>query len=111
MACARTIRSFVALGLSRVGLSRHVWRRVRPAKGCTGFLVLILMALMALPVLPAVTAPAKAIRATLSVTTSDGYARLVFSSNEYIEATTKTVGPCADHQFQAADRRFRRPPA
>jgi len=86
MACARTIRSLVALGLSR-----HVWRRAGQAKAGARLLAL-LTALLALPALPAATAPVTALKATLSVTTNDGYARLVFSSNEYIEATTKTSG-------------------
>ena len=51
-----------------------------------------MVAMLALPVLPAATAPVTPIKATLAVTTSDGYARLVFSANEYIEATTKTSG-------------------
>jgi len=83
MACARTIRSLFALGLSR-----HFWRRARQAKVGT----LLVTAMLALPALPAATAPATSIKATLHVTTSDGYARLVFSAKEYIEATTKTSG-------------------
>jgi hypothetical protein len=44
-------------------------------------------------VAPASAAPAKAsLKATLAVTVSDGYARLVFSSDQYIEATTKVAG-------------------
>jgi tetratricopeptide (TPR) repeat protein len=44
-------------------------------------------------VAPAAAAPAKApLKATLAVTVSDGYARLVFSSDQYIEATTKVAG-------------------
>ncbi|MGA7433280.1 MAG: tetratricopeptide repeat protein, partial [Xanthobacteraceae bacterium] len=44
-------------------------------------------------VAPAAAAPPKApLKATLAVTVSDGYARLVFSSDEYIDATTKVAG-------------------
>jgi tetratricopeptide (TPR) repeat protein len=92
MACVRTIRSLVAVGLSRHGIARDISRRARAARASLHFLALILSVTLALPVLPAATAPATAIRATLAVTTSDGYARIVFSANEYIEATTKTSG-------------------
>jgi tetratricopeptide (TPR) repeat protein len=52
----------------------------------------LVLAALALPALPAATAPVTPLKATLSVTTNDGYARIVFSANEYIEATTKTSG-------------------
>src|SRR6516225_7138167 len=86
MACARTIwRSFFALGFAR-----HVWRRAQAARA--GTLVILLSALLALPVAPAIAASPTSIKATLAVTTNDGYARLVFSANEYIEASTKVSG-------------------
>jgi hypothetical protein len=75
MASGRTI--------SNVGLrlSSYVWRRIRPASA--------LALLVAMAVAPAAAAPLKA---TLAVAMSDGYARLVFSSDEYIDATTKVAG-------------------
>ena len=79
MASGRTI--------SNVGLrlSSYFWRCVRSASAVA--------LLVAMAVAPAAAAPAKApLKATLAVTVSDGYARLVFSSDEYIEATTKVAG-------------------
>ena len=100
MADGRTIRN-VGLRLSRhrrvvSALHASLRRAVRT----------VAIAIMAMPaafvvlapavVAPAIMYPAAAARAplkaTLSITTSDGYARLVFTAGEYIDATTKLSG-------------------
>ncbi len=80
MACGRTIRN---VGLR---LSRCFRRRV----GLTCALALVVATLSA-PGAPVMAASAP-LKATLTVTTSDGYARLVFSAAEFIDATTKLSG-------------------
>ncbi len=79
MACGRTIRN---VGFC---LSRYVRRRVRLARTLA-----LLIATLAVPVAAAPAPPP--LRATLAVTASDGYARLVFSASEFIDATTKLSG-------------------
>jgi len=55
---------------------------------------------------PSATAP---LRTTLTVQPRVRLCQgLVFSAGEYIDATTKSLGPCADHQPSAADRCFGR---
>ena len=79
MACGRTITN---VGLR---LSSYFWRCIRSAAAFA--------LLTAIAVAPAAAAPPKApVKATLAVTVSDGYARLVFTADEYIEATTKVAG-------------------
>jgi tetratricopeptide (TPR) repeat protein len=85
MACARTIRG---VGIA-VGFVRHAWRRARPARAPARALALLL-AMLSLGIAPLAAAPrAKPVHATLTVTTTDGYARLLFSANEYIDASAK----------------------
>src|SRR5271165_3528181 len=82
MACGRTIRN---VGLR---LSRYLGRRV----GLTRALALLLATISA-QVAPGIAAPAAPpLKVTLAVTASDGYARLVFSAAEFIDATTKLSG-------------------
>jgi tetratricopeptide (TPR) repeat protein len=82
MACGRTI--------GNVGhrLSRYFRRCARSAGA-----VALLAAVTSAPVVPVTAAPAAApLKATLTVMVSDGYARLVFSAAEFIDATTKLSG-------------------
>ncbi len=72
MACGRTFRDF--------GL-RHLWRCSKAA-AALGLVALTLAA-------PSVAAPLKT---TISVTTTDGYARLVFTASEYIDASARQTG-------------------
>jgi tetratricopeptide (TPR) repeat protein len=74
MACGRTIRK---LGFRL----QYFWRATQTVAG----LALLIAALAA----PAVAAPLKT---TLTVTVSDGYARLVFAASEYIDATARVAG-------------------
>ena len=94
MACACTIRS---MGLrvgglgAAFGLARRLWSRAQP--GRVGALAIFGLAMVSLAAPPGVAAPApKPIKATLRVTTTDGYARLLFSASQYIEASTKVDG-------------------
>src|SRR5581483_983367 len=95
MACARTIRS---IGLRIAGLGaafgrilygcRSPWHQARPARICV-----LAFAILSLAPASSMAAPeAKPLKATLTVTTNDGYARLVFSAGQYIEASTKVDG-------------------
>ena len=78
MACGRTTQS---LGL-RLSLAR---RSTIAAAVAFYFLAL------AAPAVAAPSAPAP-VKATLTVTTSDGYARLVFTASEYIDGTARQSG-------------------
>ncbi len=73
MACGRTVRNF--------GLRRRLWRCSKAAAA----LGLVAFALAA----PSAAAPLKT---TLAVTTSDGYARLVFIASGYIEGSARQTG-------------------
>ncbi len=74
MACGRTIRN---VGLC---LFRSVWRRAHAAAGA----VILSIALAA----QAAPAP----KSTIAVTVSGGYARLVFSASQYIDASARLAG-------------------
>ncbi len=79
MACGRTIRDF---GLRFAHCISHgIWRYTQAATG----LLLLLAALAA----PSVAAPLKT---TVAVTVNDGYARLVFTAGEYLDATAHVAG-------------------
>ncbi len=73
MACGRTVRNF--------GLRRRLWRCSKAAAA----LGLVAFALAA----PSAAAPLKT---TLAVTTSDGYARLVFTASGYIDGLARQTG-------------------
>jgi tetratricopeptide (TPR) repeat protein len=75
MACGRTIQEF---GLR---FARPVWRYTQAGAS----LMLLLAALAA----PSVAAPLKT---TVAATVNDGYARLVFTASEYIDATASVTG-------------------
>ena len=73
MACGRTVRNF--------GLRRRLWRCSKAAAA----LGLVAFALAA----PSAAAPLKT---TLAVTTTDGYARLVFTASGYIDGSARQTG-------------------
>ena len=75
MACGRTIRNF---GLR---LTRFAWGYTQAIAG--------LAVLLAALAVPSFAAPLKT---TVAVTQSDGYARLVFTASEYIDATAHVNG-------------------
>src|SRR5580704_6297998 len=85
MACGRTIAN---VGLRHsLNRARAIWRDLRCA-------VAVLLAVLLAVAAPAAAAPAakKPQKATLSVTVNGGYARILFTADEYIEATTKLSG-------------------
>ncbi len=78
MACGRTI--------PKLGLRLRLWRASKAAAA----LILVVVALAAPSIAaPSVTAPLKT---TLTVTTKDGYARLVFAASEYIDGSAHEAG-------------------
>ncbi len=78
MACGRTTQS--------LGLRLSLARRSKIAAA-----VAVYFLALAAPAVAAPSAPAP-VKATLTVTTSDGYARLVFTASEYIDGTARQSG-------------------
>jgi tetratricopeptide (TPR) repeat protein len=79
MACGRTIRNF-GLDLGR-RLSLFFWAYTQAVAG----LLVLLTAL----VVPSLAAPLKT---TVAASETDGYARLVFTASEYLDATARIAG-------------------